>query len=174
MAKTVPLQIIRAVMTKHGGPPFSLQQDEAATQTFAIGALVRFVAGLMTEVVTDVAVYGVGHGQDVFPPNLRTTGSGDSVWLGDPGTLFAANLVDGLNEGVAVNFVLTQANIGSIVGVVFDTINKRVYLDTNAATTNIQAFVHRPCGGADGEIGDTNARVLFTFLPASLQDLATA
>lgn len=174
MAKTVSLQIVRAVMTKHGGPPFSLQQLEADAQVFVPGELVRFVAGEMTQVVTDVTIYGVAHGTDVFPPNTRVQGSADSVWLGDPGTLFAANLTEGLNEGVAVNHVLVQADIGSIVGFAFDAANDRVYLVDagNNSMTTLLAFVHDPAGGAEGELGDTNARVLFTFLPASLQDLA--
>ena len=37
----------------------------------------------------------------------------------------------------------------------------------------LRAFIHRPCGLSEGEIGDTNARVLFTFLPSALQDLVT-
>lgn len=171
MAKTVPLSIIRAVMTKHGGPPFSFQQEEAASQTFAVGAILAFDgSGNMVEVVTDIAAYGVAHGTDVFPPNVRATQQANSVWLGDPSTIFCANLVNGINENVPGDHVLVQADLGQVYGFVFNTADKQVYLDVNSSSTNLLAFVHRPAGGAEGELGDTNARVLFTFLAQSLQD----
>lgn len=174
MAKTVPLQIIRAVMTKHGGPPFSLQQLEATGQTFAVGAIVAFDAGgNMVEVTTDTAAYGVAHGTDIFPPNTRTLNTADSVWLGDPSTIFCANLVNGINENVPGDHVLAQTDLGTVWGFVFNTADKQVYLDVNSSSTTLLAFVHAPAGGEQGEIGDTNARVLFTFLPQSLQDWKT-
>lgn len=164
MAKTVPLFKILATMTLHGGPPGQITHKEAAGQSYAVGEIVYLAAGLVTIIgsQTPADIYGVVH-RDA----TGTAGSETPVWLAEPDVLFEANLVEEGEGGAIANHVAVQADIGSYVGIFIDAANKRMYLDASQTGASARAFIHRLA--KDSDMGDTNARFLFNFLPANVQ-----
>jgi len=172
---TIAEKELRAVMTLTGGPPPQLTLKEAASQTFVKGELVYISGGYVTEigssgavaVATDPVIYGVA-AQDAH--NDDSNGDSDvSVFLITPQTLFEANY-----KASGSNKVVAQTDLGTVAGLYRDTGDSKVYVDSGAKTpgTNVLVFVHRLA--KDSAIGDTNARVLFTFFQNNIQFAGTS
>jgi hypothetical protein len=169
-------QIILAVMQSTGGPQFTLEWPEAASQTFVKGELVTFdAAGYITEVTSDTYsdVYGIA---EIPASNTATAGLARTlVCLALPSQIFEANM----KTTALADYVATQADLGQTMAIQRDTTNSKVFL--NAATksgANVRVFVHgfgrnNPSGAGQG-VGDTNARVLFSFIPKYVRGISSS
>lgn len=165
MAKTLPLRKILAVMTTTDAPPIALQQLEAAGQTYQDGELVLLVAGLMTEIGDNPAlIYGVAR-KDA----TGVTSTPGNVWLLNNTTIFEANVVG----AASADRVGVQADVGAVMALIRNTTLNKTFLNGAVqAGANTRVFVH---GYAkDSEVGDTNPRMLFTFLEPYIQSLQTS
>jgi len=165
---TITKADIAPVRTLHGGPPSVQEVDEGASQTFVKGEMVNMVSGLLTELSSDTGstIYGVA------ADDARNGTAGQykcGVYMADPNTLFEANML----TTAAADYVLTQADLGTPMAIQRVTADSRVYL--NAATkagANVRVFVHAVA--KNSLVGDTNARVLFSFMPNWIQQLGTS
>jgi hypothetical protein len=91
------------------------------------------------------------------------------VFLAQPDVLFEINML----EGSLVDHVLVASDIGTAMAIQRDTTNSKVYLNSaTKAGANVRMFVHRVARGS--ALGDTNARVLASFLPNWVQQLGTS
>ena len=165
---TIPKNKILAVMTTTDAPPAMLWQDEDATESFVTGVIVYLdpLTGRLNEIGGDTpeAIYGVAHS-----PATGTTANSLGVWLADPTTIFEGNVL----QGSAADHVLVAADIGTPMAIQRVTADGRVYLNAGTkAGANCRVFVHGVAKGS--AIGDTNARVLFTFLPKFVQHLTSS
>src|SRR5262245_38831786 len=164
---TIKYDRIKGVRTLDGGPPTVQEVDEGASQTFVIGEIVNMVSGLATEISGDTpsVVYGVA-AQD---GHNTTAGQKVATFLVTPDTIFEANMKQ---SGLA-DHVLVQADLGITMAIQRDTTNSKVALNSSTkAGTSVRVFVHAVA--KNSLVGDTNARVLFTFLPNFIQFLGTS
>ena len=164
---TIPKDRIYAVAKFHEGSPASLHVPEAANQTYVVGEIGYFdTAGQFAELAGDTPAEIYGVSEHDASGVQATMGS---VWLANPDTLFEANML----EGSAADHVLVAADLGTVMGIQRVTADSKVYLNSAVKDgASARVFVH---GLARGSVlGDTNARVLFTFLPKFVQHLATS
>lgn len=165
-------EIIRAVMTLHDGPPPILNVPEGNSQTFVKGEIVDFAFGYVKEISSDTpsAIYGVAAASGSNDSTAETDNDVEvPVELAMPDTLFEANM---LETGLA-NHVLAASDLGVTMGIQRDTTNSKVFLNASVkAGSGVRVFVHRVA--RDSAIGDTNARVLFSFLPNFIRQLGTS
>ena len=151
MATIVSIQALTPVMTVHGGPPFSVEYKEAASQSFKKGAVVTLSAGKVQEATEPSSatktldLLGVA-GSDA----TGTTDDAIRVYLFE-GTVFEANISSG---------TLVEGNVGSQYGIkksggnwVVDTANTAVRVTAIAIS------------GKDA-LGDTTGRLLVQFMSA--------
>lgn len=167
---TIADDIVKAVMTLHGGPPPLLHLAEAASQTFVKGEFVYIGAdGYVYEIGGDTpaVIYGVaaqnGH-------NAATDGLYDvAVHLASPEVLFEGNV----KEAALADHTFAQTDLGTTMAIQRDTTNSKTFLNSAVvAGANVRVFTHRRARGS--AIGDTNARVLFNFLPNTVQFQGTS
>jgi len=160
---------IRAVMTMTGGPPFRITLDEAATQTYVAGELVYSSAGYVTEIAGDTPGQILGVAGADGDNDAAAGSSAIPVFLADPSVLFEANMKDD-SDGDHVSVV---TDIGTVMGIQRVTADSKVYLDADVVDgASARVFVHKLATGS--AMGDTNARVLFSFLPNWVQFLGTS
>jgi hypothetical protein len=171
---TISEQAVRAVMTLTGGPPPRLSLKEADSQTFKKGELVEInSSGFVAEITASGAMtysvaYGIAAEDGHNSATAQTDGTEVSVFLITPEVLFEGNV-----KTNGSNHTLAQTDLGQCVGLYHDTGDSKVYLDVNVtAGANVRVFTHRPARGT--ELGDTNGRVLFNFLPNWIQFLGTS
>lgn len=167
MAKTLTKMPIMAVRTTTGAPPSSMTVAEGLTNSMAAGEIgLMDAAGEFSELSgnTPAQIYGVAR------KAASTVEATDyPVWLADPTTLFEGTLL----QGSAADHVAVQADLGTVMGIQRVTADSKVYLDSSVTDgANARVFVHALA--KDSALGDTNVRVLFTFLPKFVQHLATS
>jgi len=173
MAKTVSDDILTDAASETNSQPFTVTWPEAATQTFKKGWVVQMVAGYLTGIATDTPgnVMGVV-AEDMH--NLAAVGvygvTGDSAatYIANGTNIFAGNV----KQASLANHVLVQADLGRVMGIQRDTANNRIFLDSSVVGANARVFTLRPAQNTD--IGDTNGRVLFLWLPNFAQSMGTS
>jgi len=169
MATTANISMAQCA-SHYGAVPTPRTYPEGATQTFVEGEIVVMSAGYLIEIAsnTPTALIGVA-AEDAH--NDATAGTHEvSVNLASEGTLFKANLK---TTGLA-SYVSLAADQGRVAGILRDTTNSIVVL--NAAIVggaSAIVFMH----GVDtslSAIGDTNASMIFEFLPTYVQFRSTS
>lgn len=172
MAKTVTKDIMLASASEANAPPFSVTTGEAASQTFPKGWLVSnpgtgYVTGITSD--TPVSILGLAE-QDAH--NLATaTAKEISISIANAVTVFSANVL----AGSLADHVLAQSDLLTPMGIQRDTVStpNKIYLNSSViAGANTRVFTLREAQGTD--IGDTNGRVLFVFLPNFVQSMGTS
>lgn len=168
---TVTKDIIRQAQSTVGGTPAPYSFNEAATQTFVKGEVLFLSGGYATEIASDTpaVILGVA-GQPAHNDAVAGTHV-VSVFLAEATNIYVANL---LATGLA-DYVITAADIGKYVGIQRDTANSKVYLNVTPPNggANVRAVILR-IDDRTSAFGDTNARVLFKFLPNNYQLGATS
>lgn len=169
MADTYSLAPVLAVMTLNNAPPAELTQVPLSTETFYEGELVTMTAGqlIYQSSATFGAVYGVAKSRS----SRSTINNGEiPVWLAVEGTLFEGNMVTGSGSS---DYVITAADIGVRKGIVIDSTNRRFYIRADVGDgTSARVFVHKLSSTC--QLGDTNARVLFSILGKFSQAAGTS
>lgn len=174
MAKTVADDIMFDAASETNSQPFTITFAEAASQTFKKGEVVYLAAGLVTEIASDTPANIIGiANQDAH--NLSVAGVPDdparsvSVTLAPQINIFAANV----KTTSLADHVLLVSDLGRVMGIQRDTTNSKVFL--NAAVVggaNGRVFTLRTAQNTD--VGDTNGRVLFVWLPGFIQGETTS
>ena len=178
---TVAKDITIWTKTTTGGPPATMTYPEAATQTFKAGWIVALNAsGYVIDPASDTPSLILGLAvEDAH--NAAAAGTSEiDVYLAIPSNLFAANCL----ETSLADHVLTQADIGHVMGIQRDTVNNRLFLNASvAAGANIRVFTYEIAQGQPATptagfgpfvVGDTNVRLVFAFLPNWSSELATS
>jgi len=172
MAKTVTKDIMLASASEANAPPFSVTVGETTSQTFPKGWLVQnlgtgYVTGISSD--TPTAILGLAE-QDAH--NLSTATAQDiSVSIANATTVFSANVL----ESSLTDHVLAQSDLLTTMAIQCETSSTPNKIDLSASTTagaNCRVFTLRTTQGTD--IGDTNGRVLFVFLPNFAQSMGTS
>lgn len=165
---TIANEAIKAVTQLTGESPATIACAEGASQTFVGGELVFRNGGYLEEIGGDTPalIYGVAAGD----AHNSTAGAYDvPVYLAHDLQLFAGNVKE---TGLA-NHVLVAADIGVVMAIQRDTTNSMTFLNASTkAGTGVRVFVHKLARGS--AIGDTNARVLFSFLGNWSQGASTS
>lgn len=173
MSKTVAKDICEFVQSQANAPEYTVAVTEAASQTFkAGGTTVNIVAGYLTDTGSDTpgTIFGVP-AQDGSNSALGGTTAAPlcTVNLANTTNVFAANV---LESGLA-DHVLTQSDIGVTMAIQRDTSNNRLFLNASTkAGANCRVFTLALAQNTD--VGDTNGRVTFVFLPNFSQSLGTS
>lgn len=173
MSKTVAKDICEFVQSQANAPEFTVAFPEAASQTFKTGGTtVNVVAGYLTDTGSDTpgTIMGVP-AEDASNSASGGTSSAPycTVNLANTTNVFAANV---LASGLA-DYVLTQADIGVTMAIQRDTTNNRLFLNASTkAGSNCRVFTLQLAQNTD--VGDTNGRVTFVFLPNFAQSLGTS
>lgn len=174
MSKVVADDIMIDAASETNSQPFTITLPEAASQTFLKGWPVQVINGLVTGITSDTPgnVYGVVE-QDFH--NLAAAGTygvaGQNVAtaLANGTNIFAANV----KQGSLADHVLVEADLGRTMGIQRDTTNNRVFLDSSiTAAASVRVYTLRPAQNTD--IGDTNGRVLFLWLPNFAASMGTS
>lgn len=166
---TIAKDIMRVVGSLTDSPPIVPDWlPEAASQTYVRGELlyVNPLTGYLTEADANTLLYAMAH------HNASGT-TGDTkdhiVVMLHPTTLFEANLLTGSGS----DLVCAQSHIGRVMGLYFDTVNNRIVLDGSVTGgSGAKVFTHKVARGS--AIGDTNARVVFSFMAKAIQYLTTS
>jgi hypothetical protein len=149
---TIPKRRPEPVHTKHGGPPYTRTYPEAASQSFKRGDFVLLSSGKVTICGSDpAAVLGVA-AQDAS----GVTDTPVKVYIADKSTVFVGNLSSAIVSTVA------------LVGVRYGTLLESGIFTVNTADTTGPTVTIIGLDGRDA-VGDTNARVHFTFLDSAAQ-----
>jgi hypothetical protein len=172
---TVSKDIMTIAASEANAPPFTITFAEVISQTFLKGWPVEIGSGHRVSGITSdtpVSILGVA-AQDFH--NISTAGSATdpakaiSVDIANGTNIFAANV---LGTSLA-DHVLTQNDIGALMGIQRDTSNNKVYLDSSVTGgASVRVITLRTAQGTD--IGDTNGRVLFLWLPKYAQTMGTS
>lgn len=177
MAKVVYDDITLANQSTANAPPRTINFAEAATQTFKKGWPVFVDAlGFVRDVASDTPTIIMGIAEEdahnltvAGVPNTSGGPSTCSVAITDGINIFTANVKSTSNA----DRVLLQSDVGSLMAIQRDTTNFRMFL--NASTkggANVRVYTLAVTDGT--EIGDTNGRVQFVFLPNNSQTLGTS
>ena len=174
MAKTVPDDIMIDAASETNSQPFSITLPEAASQTFLKGWPTQVFNGLVVGITSDTPgnVFGVV-AQDFH--NLSSNGVYGNTsqvvanYIANGTNIFAANV-----KGATLSdHVLVEADLGRTMGIQRDTTNNRVFLDSSVtAAASVRVYTLRPAQNTD--IGDTNGRVLFLWLPNFAASMGTS
>lgn len=173
MAKTVADDIMTDAASETNSQPFTITEPEAASQTFKKGWPVQAVAGLITGITSDTPGNILGIVAEDFH-NLASAGTygvaGQNVatYIANGTNIFAANV----KQASLADHVLVQSDLLRVMGIQRDTTNNRVFLDSSVVGANARVFTLRPAQNTD--IGDTNGRVLFLWLPNYAQSMGTS
>ena len=165
---TITKSDMKWVLNYAGTSPDTIELDEGASQTFVKGELVFYSAGSIIEIASDTPalIYGMaaadGHNAAVNTKKIPVYVVNENLLF--EGNVLAASLAD---------YVLAQGDLGTPMAIQRDTTNSRVFLDSGTkAGTNTRVFVHRVAAGS--AIGDTNGRVLFSFIPKFAQSITSS
>lgn len=157
-------QFVYPVMMSDGGEPPLLWLPEAAAQAFQPGEFVFLDGnGRVTIIASDTPalIYGVA-----AIPASGTTDADVGVYRISSMALFEINI----KQAALANHVLAQADLGASLGIQRDTVNKKVFLNSAVTGGGARMFVHRISPRLPNQVvGDTNVRVLATFLPSIIQ-----
>jgi len=173
MAKTVQDDIITDAASETNSQPFTITDAEAASQTFKKGWPVQAVAGYITGITSDTPGNILGVVAEDFH-NLAAAGvygitaQNVATYIANGTNIFAANV----KQASLADHVLVQADLLRVMGIQRDTSNNRVFLDSSVVGANGRVFTLRPAQNTD--IGDTNGRVLFLWLPKFAQSMGTS
>lgn len=150
----------RIARTDSGTPPVVYELPEAANQTFPQSGLIILDAnGAVTGLsgADDAVAWGVAEN-----PGQNGTNKKARVFRLTTDLVFIGSVLG----AAAANYVLTQADMGPM-GVNYDAASKQWHLDASEqGGADDRVFVIKPA--PDTEIGDTNGKVYFKFLPASI------
>ena len=166
---TITQQPIKLVRQSHGSSPKTFDLPEAASQTFVDGEIVEQTNGYVREISSDTPGVILGVAASDASNDSSDGDSRMSVQLADPDNVFEANVLTTSNA----DHVLVAADLGTTMGIQRDTTNSRVHL--NAAVkggANARVWVWDVAPGS--AVGDTNARVLFSFLDRYAQFSSTS
>lgn len=165
---TITKERLKVVRQFHGSSPKSFELVEGASQTFVLGELVVVDAGYVIEIASDTP--GVILGMAAADAGNDPAGTNRiSVYTADPDNIFEGNV---LGTGAA-DHVLLQSDLGGTMAIQRVTADSKVYLDASikgGASTRVYVWDVAP-GSA---VGDTNARVLFSFLDRYAQFASTS
>ena len=170
---TAPRIAITPVKTLTG---LSVPQEsfqEAATQTFSKGALVRLASGYLTECGTDpVLIMGVASrdGQNGAAAGDKS----QAVYLAHPDTLFKGNLDTSGSEGNGTTAVTDR---GKNYGVAKASSGGTWYVDKTDQTNKrvvVWDFWTAVQDGVNMAVGDTLGWILFQFDPQYFQGSHTS
>ncbi len=172
MAKTVTKDIMLASASEANAPPFSVTTGEAASQTSPKGWLVSNLgSGYVTGITSDTPVSILGLLEQDAHNLAAATAKSVSVSVANTVTVFSANVV-----GTSLSdHVLAQSDLLTTMGIARDTSStpNKIYLDSSVKSgASCRVFTLREAQGTD--IGDTNGRVLFVFLPNFAQSTGTS
>ncbi len=175
MSKTVPDDVMLASASESGATqPFTITSPEAASQAFLKGWPVQFVGGYITGIATDTPVTVLGIVEQDFH-NLSAVGvygvqsQQVAVAYANAINIFSANV----KTTSLADYVLLQSDLGRVMGIQRDTTNNKVFLNAAVAGgANGRVFTLRPAQNTD--VGDTNGRVLFIWLPLYSQSATTS
>jgi len=170
---TISKQVVLAAMSLTDSPPPILHCLEANSQTFVKGEPVFRSAGYLTEIASDTPaqIYGVAAGPASNDAAAQTNNTLECpVFLAQPDVLFEINML----ETGGADHVLVASDIGVAMAIQRVTADSKFYLNASIKTggTSVRMFVHRIARGS--ALGDTNARVLASFLPNFVQQLGTS
>jgi hypothetical protein len=165
----IPYDIVKARMTLTEGEPPIFYVPEGNSQTFKKGELVTMASGYAIKVTTPAAaavglIYGVAAADASNNAGAQAAGVMVPVFLAVPSTMFEANM----KTTALADYVSTAADVGTPMALQYDGApNNRIALNAASKTlaTFARVFVHG--FGADSKVGDTNARMLFTFIPSA-------
>jgi hypothetical protein len=170
MAKTVADDIFLCSASESNSPPFTISCDEAATQTFKKGWIVEnFGTGYVQDCASDtpLAILGVAE-QDGHNDTAAGT-SKCSVAFANGTNIFSGNV----KATSLADHVLAQSDLLTTMAIQRDTTNNRMFLNASTKSgANCRVFTLRTAQNTD--IGDTNGRVLFIFLPNFSQSMGTS
>jgi hypothetical protein len=169
VAKTVSKDICEFVQSQANAPEYVAVGLEAASQTFKDGGtVVNAVAGYITDCGSDTP--GTILGVPAQDANNSTAGAySTTVTLANTTNVFAANVL----ESSLADHVLVASDLFVTMAIQRDTSNNRLFLNASTkAGTSCRVFTLGVAQNTD--IGDTNGRVLFTFLPNFSQSLGTS
>lgn len=164
---TITKAALEQVSSSYGGSNAPRTYREGASQTFVKGEIVFAKEGYIEEIAGDTpgAILGIAN-QDAG--NTTAGARNVSVTLAAEGIIFAGNLLTAGSD-----YVITNRDLCRVAGITRVTADSKVYL--NAAVTggaSARVWIHGLARGS--AIGDTNARVLFEFLPTYIQHRATS
>lgn len=168
---TIAKDIVLAVMHLHDCPPPILNCFEAASQTYVKGEAVFLSGGYLTEIASDTpgVIYGIAAGDGSNDASAVANGVIMPTYLADPNTLFEITML----QSSLADHVIAATDIGTPMAIQRDTSANRLYLNASTkAGANVRMFVHKLSRGS--AIGDTNARVLASFMPNWVQALGTS
>lgn len=169
---TISKERIKAVLTLTDGPPAILHVLEGASQTYVRGEIGYRTGGYFEEITgnTPAVIYGVAAADGANDSDAETDNDVEvPVYLAAEGNVFEGNML----EAAAADHVLVASDLGTPMAIQRVTADGKVYLNAAVkAGTSVRVFVHKVAAGS--AIGDTNARVLFTFLPNFVQHLGTS
>lgn len=159
---TITKDIIRQAQSLVGGTPAPYTFKEGATQTYVKGELVFLSGGYLTEIAGDTPSQLLGVAAQPGHDDAAAGTHEGSVFLAEDSNVFSGNLL----AGSLADYVIAQTDIGKYVQIQRDTTNSKVYLNVTAPNggANVRAVV-LAVDTRTSAIGDTNARVLFKFLP---------
>jgi hypothetical protein len=172
MAKTVSKDIMLASASEANAPPFSVTTGEAASQTNPKGWLVANLgSGYVTGITSDTPVSILGLLEQDMHNVAAATAKNVSVSIANATTVFSANVV-----GTALaDHVLAQSDLLTPMAIIRDTVStpNKIYLNADTkGGASCRVFTLREAQGTD--IGDTNGRVLFVFLPNFAESMGTS
>jgi hypothetical protein len=172
VAKTVSKDIMIASASESNSPPFSITTGEAASQTFPKGWLVSNPGtGYVTGITSDTPISILGLVEQDMHNLAAATDKQLSVSFANADTVFAANVL----AGSLADHVLDQSDLLTTMAIQRDTAStpNKIYLNSSVkAGANCRVFTLRTAQNTD--LGDTNGRVEFVFLPKFAQSLGTS
>lgn len=177
MAKTVADDICVANQSEANAPAFCVSWAEDALQTLKKGWPVFVTAlGFAKDVASDTPITIMGIAEEdahnLTVAGVANTSGGPNtllVALANGTTIFSANV----KSTSLADRVLLQSDIGSLMGIQRDTTNNRLFLNASVKG-GASARVYTLAVTDGTEVGDTNGRVQFVFLPNFSQTMGTS
>lgn len=170
MAKTVSDDIMVDVQSEANAPPFTITFQEPASLNLKKGWPVfidgnGYIADIGSN--TPSAIMGI-LAEDTHNDSVAGTHQ-CAVYIANGINVFAANV----KQGSLADHVLVQADIGKPMGIQRDTSNNRVFLDSSViAGASVRVFTLGLAQNTD--VGDTNGRLRFLWLPKWAQTLSSS
>lgn len=150
---TIPLRPLSVAKTRHGNSPYTVELPEAASQTFAVGAVLTInSSGYIAEAGADpTSIVGVAAapGQNGATAGLYKS----KIWVADDDSFFIGNL--------SGSSVTDLRDVGLSFGLVKSGTKEEWYVD-KTDQANRRCIIQQLY--PNDAVGDTNGRVLFTFL----------
>jgi hypothetical protein len=170
MAKTVADDIILCSASESNSPAFTITCGEAASQTFKKGWIVSNAGtGYVSDPASDTPTAILGVAEEDAHNVSTATATEICVAIANGTNVFSANV----KQSSLADHVLAQSDLLTTMAIQRDTTNNRIFLNASTkAGANCRVFTLRTAQNTD--IGDTNGRVLFIFLPNFAQSMGTS